>query len=165
MFEAPIPGQSLTKEPKNAAWERPPETNNPDEAIGHHLKRLSDPEVLDNVVDALDIGIPVALLTEMILTGAVANGIHSIDISMMVAPVVHEHLLTLAEDSGVSFKEFFDEDGDEEKLKSKALTQALANLGETPDAEKDSGYEFMKETLEQEPEEPKSEGLMQRRAK
>ena len=25
MFDAPIPGQSLTTEPKNYPWERPPE--------------------------------------------------------------------------------------------------------------------------------------------
>lgn len=164
MFEAPIPGQSLTKEPKNAAWERPPETADPDEAIGHHITRLSKPEVLDNFMDALELGLPVSVLTEMILTGAVSQGIHSIDISMMIAPVIQEHLVTLAEESGQDFKEFFDEDEDEEKSKGIALTKALENLENTPDSEKDEGYDLMKETLSQEPKE-ESKGLMKRRAK
>ena len=42
LFDAPIPGQSLTSEPKNAPFERPPEIVNPEEALMVHLKRLND---------------------------------------------------------------------------------------------------------------------------
>ena len=40
MFNAPIPGQSLTSEPKNYAWERPPQYDLPEEALMFHLEKL-----------------------------------------------------------------------------------------------------------------------------
>jgi hypothetical protein len=130
-FDAPIPGQSLTNEPKNHPWERPPETSNPDEAIVHHLTRLGQPKVLNSILDAVGQGIPVSMLTDLMLTGAVAQGIHSIDISMMVAPVVQDYIVNLLEEEGVEFKEFFEEDSDDDVLKSIALSGAISGLKES----------------------------------
>ena len=39
---APIPGQSLTDEPNNFAWERPPEYTDPNDAIIFHMDRLAE---------------------------------------------------------------------------------------------------------------------------
>lgn len=162
MFNAPIPGQSLTKEPRNNAWERPPETADAEEAIVHHLTRLSQPEVLDNVIDAIDSGLPISTVTDLILTGAVANGIHSIDLSMAIAPVIHEHLLSVVQDSGIEFKEFFDEDTSK-STQTAALSKALENLRNTPVEEQDEGYDMMEEVLTSEQEDKPKEGLMKRR--
>jgi hypothetical protein len=130
-FDAPIPGQSLTNAPKNHPWERPPETVDPDEAIVHHLTRLGQPKVLNSILDAVGQGIPVSMLTDLLLTGAVAQGIHSIDISMMVAPVVQDYIVNLLEEEGVEFKEFFEEDSDDDVLKSIALSGAISGLKES----------------------------------
>jgi hypothetical protein len=129
-FDAPIPGQSLTKEPKNAPWERPPETSNPDEAIVHHLTRLGKPKILNSILDGVGQGIPVSMLTDMVLTGAVSQGIHSIDISMMIAPVIQDYIVNLLEEEGVEFEEFFAEDDDDDVLKSIALSGAITGLKE-----------------------------------
>jgi hypothetical protein len=130
-FDAPIPGQSLTNEPKNHPWERPPETSNPDEAVVHHLTRLGQPKVLNSILDAVGQGIPVSMLTDLLLTGAVAQGIHSIDISMMVAPVIQDYIVNLLEEEGVEFKEFFEEDNDDDVLQSIALSGAISGLRES----------------------------------
>ena len=50
---APIPGQSLTDEPNNFAWERPPEITDPDEAVVFHLDRLSEKPIVDSVLHLL----------------------------------------------------------------------------------------------------------------
>ena len=57
-FEAPIPGQSLTDEPGNFPWERPPEINDPDSAIVYHLDRLYEQEVAEGVLFLLEFGFP-----------------------------------------------------------------------------------------------------------
>lgn len=172
MFEAPIPGQSLTKEPKNFPWERPPEMADIDETIAYHLDRLSKPDSLDNLLLLLESGMPVNVLVETVLTTAVMGGLHSIDVSMIVAPVLHEYFISIAEDAEIDYKEYFtDEEGKKEKDESKIkllLRQAVAN---TPDEEKDSGYELVKEmseaveskgTTEEEVAENKPKGLMSR---
>ena len=56
-LQGAIPGQSLTDEPKNFPWERPPQITDPDEAIRYHIDRISDEEVVDNVFFALDFGV------------------------------------------------------------------------------------------------------------
>lgn len=158
-FDGPIPGQSLTSTPKNYPWERPPETADPDEAITHHLTRLSQPEVLNSILDGVTMGMPVSLITDMMLTGAVAKGIHSIDISLMVAPVVHEYIVNLLEEEDVEFKEFFEKDGDEDNQKSMAVSQALRGLKETVPEEE----VIEAETEEEMPmEEQPKRGLMSR---
>jgi hypothetical protein len=159
-FDGPIPGQSLTSTPKNYPWERPPETADPDEAITHHLTRLSQPEVLNSILDGVTMGMPVSLITDMMLTGAVAKGIHSIDISLMVAPVVHEYIVNLLEEEDVEFKEFFEKDGDEDNQKSMAVSQALRGLKETVPEEEVIEAETDEEEIPME-EQPKR-GLMSR---
>jgi hypothetical protein len=172
-FDAPIPGQSLTNEPRKHPWERPPETNDPDVAITHHLTRIGSPELLDNILDGVGQGMPVAMITDLMLTGAVAKGIHSIDISMMIAPVVHDYIVNLLEEEDVEFKEFFADDSDEDARKSIALSGALTGLrgsntkkgSDTMSAMKDKGAaDEMQEDVVEENSEPKrrGSGLMSR---
>ena len=93
MFNAPIPGQSLTTEPKGYPWERPPEITDPEEAIQYHLARLSAPDMLDGILDLIEVEeLDVKTLTAGIMRGAVASGMHTIDVALLVAPVVHEFI-------------------------------------------------------------------------
>jgi hypothetical protein len=140
-FDAPIPGQSLTNEPRNYPWERPPETTNPDEAVVHHLTRIGQPEILNNILDAVGQGIPVSMLTDLVLTGAVAKGIHSIDISMMIAPVIQDYIVNLLDEEKVEYTEFFSDDSDDDLIKNVALSGAISGLKESSSASKDTESE------------------------
>ena len=164
-FDAPIPGQSLTSTPKNSPWERPPETADPDEAIVHHLTRIGKPKMLDSILDGVGKGIPVSFITDMMLTGAVSQGIHSIDVSMMIAPVVHDYISNLLEEEGVEFDEFFPEDDDEDVRKSIALSGAISGLKKGTHMEDDLESAEPEESVEEEMMEeeiPKRGGLMSR---
>ena len=124
IFERPIPGQSLTAEPKGRPYERPPEINDPEDALRYHLTRLNDVESLDTVMLLLQKGVDVKSLTEGILRGAVSEGIHSIDVSLTIAPTVHEFIETVADEVGVSYKTGFEKDEQEENDKEMALVQS-----------------------------------------
>ncbi len=110
-----IPGQSLTAEPKNAPYENPPEMNKPEDAVEWHLDRLTEEARLDALVDALELGLDVVTLTEGILRGAVMDGQHSIDVSLIIAPVIHEFIKTTADKAGVDYEEGFPDDTDKRK--------------------------------------------------
>ena len=60
-FDAPIPGQSLTTEPKGYPWERPPQIDDPEEAIKFYINNMSKQEVMDDIYTALDEGFPLDL--------------------------------------------------------------------------------------------------------
>ena len=149
LLKAPIPGQSLTDEPKNYAWENPPEITDPKEAIAMHMSKFNDPEVIDNMLDLLDIGFPVRALAESILTASVAAGWHSIDVSLIVAPFIHEHIISMANEAGVSYVEGFekDEEAAQEKERQFILAKATQMLKDTPEGDRDAGYEMAMESL------------------
>lgn len=92
ILDGPIPGQSLTAEPRNAPYERPPELTDPDDALMVHLDKLNDPEVMEGVTYLVQKGVDVRTITEGILRSAVMEGIHSLDVSLIVAPVIHDFI-------------------------------------------------------------------------
>jgi len=110
MFSAPIPGQSLTSEPKNSTWENPPQMSEPEEALLWHLGRFDNPKKTEAVVALLVLGLDLVTMTEGLLRTAVADGRHGIDVSLIIAPVIHEHLKGIAEASGVDYTEGLEED-------------------------------------------------------
>jgi hypothetical protein len=136
-FNAPIPGQSLTTPPKNFAWERPPEIVDPEEAIQMHLTRLSNPKILESALLVLeDEDMDIQTLVKGIMRGAVANGIHSIDVGILVAPVVHEYIKQAAKAVGIEAEDGFeDKKGDALKkqyaIESKAK-RMMAKMGAKP---------------------------------
>ncbi len=96
-FDAPIPGQSLTDTPKNAPYERPPEIVDPIEAIDTHIAKLNEDGAMEDVLYFLEMGVDLKTMVQGILRSAVVSGIHSIDVSLIIAPVVHEYIKGFAD--------------------------------------------------------------------
>ena len=151
---AAVPGQSLTDYPKNYPWERPPEMTDPNEAIKFHIDRISDEDVIDNVLDLLEFGIPAKTLSESMMTAAVGSGIHSIDISLIVEPIVRDFMMKAADMAGVNYKEAF-------KPNELTLDERASLFDEavtpTPEDKRDKGFEIVKEAAESMKEEPVEE--------
>lgn len=175
MFSAPIPGQSLTSEPKNYAWENPPEFEAPEDALLWHMDRLESPEKLKALTGLLSLGLDVVTLTEGILRGAVAEGRHTIDVSMIIAPVIHEFIVGTADAVGIEYNEGLDDpdseiDLDEVRMSNlkEEAEEILKSIENEEDIDlaplqEDSVEEVMAEEVEDQ-EEPKVVGLMARRA-
>jgi hypothetical protein len=134
MFSAPIPGQSLTTEPKGFPWERPPEITDPEEAIQYHLARISEPEMLEGILDLIEVEeLDVKTLTSGIMRGAVASGMHTIDVALLVAPVVHEFIKQGAIAFGLSPDDGFENKEEKaEYAKAKSTSLAKKMLKEMP---------------------------------
>ena len=150
VFSAPIPGQSLTDEPRNAPWERPAEISDPREAIKFHIDGLNKPETIDNVLELIQIGVPLRALSETMLTTAQMEGIHSVDVSLIIRDVVYEELITIAEEAGLDY--LSGEEPDQEVIKQKNDRHILNALRKKLDAiepgseEDDAGVELMRQT-------------------
>ena len=173
MFNAPIPGQSLTTEPKNYPWENPPEYSNAEDALMWHMDRLDDPEKTKACLGLLELGLDVVTLTEGLLRGAVAEGIHTIDTSLIIGPVIHEYITGTADAAGIEYKEgLSDNKMDMDALNSQINEQEARKILEDIDNEEDIDLSPMEEEPMQEempmeqPEmqEEKPKGLMAREA-
>ena len=161
VFAAPIPGQSLTATPRNLPFERPPEVNDPLDALMMHIDKIDDPRALKDMVAFIEKGLTLVALVEGMLRSAVMSGIHSIDLSLIIAPALHEYIRGMLVEAGIEFKEGFKEDDpddgiDYDRDKEKALAM-LRNLGEDEDL--DPPTEEVEEVKEEEP----MMGLMARR--
>jgi len=136
MFEAPIPGESLTREPKNAAYERPPELNDPEDALIYHIDRLTDERRIGAAVLLLEEGVDIRTLTEGLLRKGVFDGMHSIDVSMIIAPAVHEYIKTTADMVGIDYKDGFETDKEDRELdyqlNSTRALKALSKIDANP---------------------------------
>lgn len=110
MFSAPIPGQSLTSEPKNSPWENPPQFSAPEDALIYHIERLKDPKKVKSIAGLLTLGLDVVTMTEGLLRNAVIEGRHNIDVSLIIAPIVHEYIVGLADAAGIEYNEGIEEE-------------------------------------------------------
>jgi hypothetical protein len=151
---AAVPGQSLTDYPKNYPWERPPEMIDPNEAIKFHIDRVSDPDIIDNVLDVIEFGVPVKTLSESMMTAAVASGVHSIDVSLIVEPIVRDFIMKAADMAGVKYKETFKPDELTVTQRASLFDDVVES---TPEGERDKGFELVKEAAESMQEEPVEE--------
>lgn len=128
-FQAPIPGQSLTREPGNSPWEQPPLYHDNDKAIAWHLDRLSKPEHADDLLFLLERGLPIQTFVDSLMTKAVMEGYHTIDTSTLISPVIHSYVKKLADASKTKYIEWSgptQEEKDEQKFKQR-LSMMIAD--------------------------------------
>lgn len=152
ILDGPIPGQSLTKTPRNALYERPPEITDPNDAVLWHMRKLSDPERLDNLLFTLEYGLPIKHATQAALTTAVAKGIHNIDISLIIAPVIHKYMKVTAEQAGINYiEDFKNTELAEEQRRERVNLLLQKAMDETPEDERDAGFEMLGEFSEATP--------------
>ena len=115
-FNRAIPGQSLTTPPKSAPYERPPQISDPLEAIDYHLEQLDDPKAVEELMFFLELGVDLSTLVEGIARKAVLDGIHSIDISLSIAPVIHEYIKGYADAMDIDYDEGFEDKEEEDRI-------------------------------------------------
>ncbi len=159
--DRPIPGQSLTAEPRSQAFERPPEITDPMEAIDVHLDNLSTKDAIGDLISFVELGVDLVTLVQGILRSAVMGGIHSIDVSLIIAPVIHEHIKGVLDASGVKYEEGFEDKEGRKALDYKRdVARARKMLGEVDS--KPEVTEVKEEPIETEEEPVVKTGLMAR---
>jgi hypothetical protein len=121
-----IPGQSLTAEPKNAPYENAPSMTKPEDAVFWHLERLSSADKTEALLDSMELGLDVVTLTEGVLRGAVLDGRHTVDVSLTIAPIVHEFIKGAADRAGIEYDEGFPDDSKERKATKYAINSEKA---------------------------------------
>jgi hypothetical protein len=159
----------LTAESKSQAFERPPEITDPIEALEAHMDNLAKEGAMEDALYFLEFGVDLVTLVQGMLRGAVMEGIHSIDVSLIIAPVLHEHIKGFADASGVEYDEGFENEEGKKALSYRRdvarAKEMLKQIKEEEDAP--SPDSFVSEPMEEpEPEveeqEPVKTGLMAR---
>ena len=156
-LDAPIPGQSLTTEPKSRPWEQPPKYTTAEEALDFYVPRLSDPEMVAPMVDVMERGTTVVAVAEMIQSSGVMQGLHSVDVGLIIAPVIVELLITQADLAEIEYKVGTEKSDIPD---SSMVSRAVDNSGEEYF---DTGVDTMEEEIMEEAPQVQPEGIMSRR--
>lgn len=153
--DAPIPGQSLTAPLGDRPWQRPARFSNPDQALAFYVERMTSPQSANKMLDILEMGVPISSLVDIMQLGGVMEGMHSVDVGIIISPALAEVMESMAKAAEIDYS-LLGKDPSEDKIDDSQISLALRKAAEEQTEE--SG---ILETLETEAEEPK--GLMARR--
>ena len=152
-FSGPIPGQSLTVEPGSVPWENTPMYADPLDALEMYMEQLTDEEVVDDLMDMVDIGVPISVVAGVMLSRGVMEGYHTVDVKLLLMPILSAQLKGLADVLGLDYKmsmqDYADKDAAAKKKRAAKLAAKLAMRMETMKGEKDKGEIILEDTQQQ----------------
>ena len=161
-FDRPIPGQSLTAELGGRPWQSPPQYSTIDEVMDFYMERMSAEEFMLQAVDILEMGVPVTTLANTIQLSSVMQGLHNIDVGILVLPVIMETIILTADTAGIEYNTGLDKD-DTVAIDSKN-SEILSTIGKLGDlVEEEEEDEDMEMPVEEELMEEPQMGIMARR--
>lgn len=155
----PMPGQHLTSELGGRPWQSPPQYATVDDAMDWYLERFDSQEVVEELMSVIESGIPLSTLANSMQLGAVLNGVHSIDVGVLVMPIIIEMMKYLAEQTNTEYK-MGDEPEETDRPSDAVIASALNEL-----KNQQEGSDNEEPVMEEEEETmPEPSGLMARRA-
>lgn len=156
-LEGPVPGQSLTDTPRNAPWERPSEFDTVEDAVKFHVNKLADPDVMDDIAVAFELGADLKTMSEMIVTMGSMKGLHTVEVGMLAGPVVASFIKMAMHSMGIETPEtpvsFEEAATDKEKARLQLLIDDAVEKGiAAGKGEEDPGLALLQELSSEEPE-------------
>ena len=161
IFDAPIPGQSLTAEVGARPWQQPAQFPTVEGAFEFYVKKITNPEINNSLLDALEMGTPVTSITEILVQSGAMEGVHTIDVSIQLLPVLMELIAYIAEDAGVEYNMGIQKKIDQDVISDSELSVALHKV--TSKKSKESKEMPMVEPEAMPEERPQTSGIMSRR--
>ena len=147
----PMPGQSLTDDPENPnAWEKPPQFTSIDKATEYLFEFMIEEERYMTLIDALEEGMSIMDLTQLVLFEGFRNGKWNPDLMMLLIEPVAYTLMAMAERVNVDYEVDEDDEEDQEMLIRTKLSKTKAeNIQKAQGQAKDKVPENLKEKIEQ----------------
>ena len=160
LFDAPIPGSALTDEIGSRPWQQPAKYSNVEDALEHYADKITDPSINASLLDAIEMGTPITSIAEILVQGSAMEGLHTIDVSILLLPVIMELLAYVADEAEIEYNMGLQGSINQEVISESKIALAMNKLRKKMPVSKDK--EPM-ETPEVQPEEsPQPTGLMAR---
>lgn len=163
LIDAPIPGMSMTHEVGARPWQQPAKYTTVEDASKYYITRMQDKQFTETLVNVLEMGVPITTLANTIQLSSVMQGLHSIDVGMLVLPVIMETIKLVADSADIEYNTGLDED-DSVKIGSKTsdvdvTIGKLSDLVDEDEAVDELPMDAEETVVEEEPQ----MGLMARR--
>ncbi len=132
MLDAPIPGMSMTHELGARPWQSPPQYNTVEEALDYYIPRLQSDEVSEQLLDVMELGIPVTVIANTMQLAAVMEGKHTIDVGMLVLPVLVELIMLVGDSAKIEYNSGLEKD---KKIRTSLVDNAIEKVGSVEEEE------------------------------
>jgi hypothetical protein len=129
----PIPGQSLTNDPKNPyPWEQPPEFTDPQRAMLQIFETLTEKDTLSNTLLSLVKGVSVIDISSIILYTGFLEGKWNPDLMTLLMEPTMYMVMYLGDQAGINYdidsKKETNKDEPEGQQQVESLTKSLDEL-------------------------------------
>ena len=137
-FSSPIPGMSLTTEPGGRPWEKPAKFPDPEDALSFYISKLNNQESLNNLFDVLEKNFPVTTLVDSIVLSGVMEGLHSLDVAILLSPALFQFIVGVADIAKIEYVTGLEPS---EQTRSSIVTAAIkqAEMEENIEKEEEPG--------------------------
>ena len=108
-FTQPIVGNSLVTDIQSSPLKNPPQFSTIDETIDFYIQRMTTDEFSDKLIYALEAGVSVSQIANLMQLHGVMEGQHTLDVSIMILPILMEFIRYIAETRGVEYDLGIDE--------------------------------------------------------
>ena len=161
LFDAPIAGQSLTAELGARPWQQAPMYATVEEAFEYYATKLTNPAINDSLFDTLEMGTPVGPVAEILVQSGAMEGKHSIDVSILILPVIMELIAYVADEAGIEYDMGTSKSIDQDIIPESKMELALSKIKNKSTAVKEEEPMVEPEAVPEE--NPQPSGLMARR--
>jgi len=146
-FNVPIPGESLTTEPKAWPWDNPPLYPSFEEALNATMSKMFERKSASRITTMLDAGVPIEAIARVVLFSGFMEGQFTPDVAMLMSKNVFEAIATIGELSGVDEIKLGLDGKDSEDLEFISNMGRLKFMGESQNRTRED-FENIKKTQE-----------------
>lgn len=163
-LDAPIPGMSLTHELGARPWQQPAQFTTVEEVVDHYTTRMmNNEEFSEQLVDVMDMGIPLTTIANTIQLAGVMEGKHSIDTGLLSLPVLIETMMLIGDSAGIKYNTGMDDVPSKERETLAKRTIEKLKQEENKNEDEEVVIPEDAEMTQEIGEEEEPMGLMQRR--
>ena len=102
-FDRPIPGMGMTHELGARPWQTPPTYTTVEETSDYYIERMSNPKFKEQLLDVMEMKIPLTTLANTIQLAGVMEGRHNVDVGILIMPVLIEMMQLVADAEGIEY--------------------------------------------------------------
>ena len=102
-FDRPIPGMGMTAELGGRPWQTPPTYATIEDTADYYIEKMSNPAFKDQLLDVMQMGVPLTTLANTIQMASVMQGLHTVDVGMLVIPILVEAMMLIGDGADVKY--------------------------------------------------------------
>tara|TARA_X000001388_G_scaffold59563_1_gene44923 strand:+ start:3710 stop:4228 length:519 start_codon:yes stop_codon:yes gene_type:complete len=128
LFDAPIPGQSMLHELGARPWQNPPQYTTLEEVVDFYVSKMATDEVAVQIADILEMDVSVVDLAHTMQLANVMEGVHTIDVGVLVTPVLMEFIMLIGDSAKVKYRTGLEEQ--DENVRDAMVKKAMRKFKE-----------------------------------